>query len=434
MNSKITLDKLASLAKRRGFFYPSADIYGGVNGVYDKGHLGSLLEDRLIYLWKRHIKKSGFQITQLDGSLLGPEIMWKASGHVDGFHDLLIDCKECKARFRDDEIDFSKNCPRCGKKNWSEARQFNMMFKTSLGAASDSSNLVFLRPETAQNIFVQFKNIWSTARVKIPFGVMQIGKSFRNEITPRQLLFRMREFSQMEMEFFCHPNEAQKLFDFWVQYRLSFYESIGIQKKNIQLRKHDDNELSHYSNGTYDVEFNFPFGIKELEGIAYRTNFDLTEHSKFSQKDLSLFDDETKKSYVPHVIECSVGLERLLLAVLSDAYDEQEIEGETRVVLKLHQSVAPVFVSILPLTKNEESYAKELFKNISNMVDREIFYDESGSVGKRYRRADEIGVPYCITVDSTTLIDDTVTIRFRDSMQQERLKIIDLYDFLKKNM
>lgn len=431
MNTQVTLEKLSSLAKRRGFFYPTADIYGGLNGVFDKGHLGSLLEERIILLWKKHMKSSSYSILQFNGSILGPEIMWKASGHVDGFNDPLVDCKSCKSRFRDDEIDLNKNCPRCGNKEWSEIRQFNMMFSTQLGASSDTSTTNYLRPETAQTIFVQFKNIMSSFRVKIPFGVMQIGKSFRNEITPRQLLFRMREFSQMEMEFFCHPKDGSSFFEYWIKHRCSFYKSIGIKENSIKLRHHETFELSHYSKGTSDVEFYFPFGWKELEGIAYRTDFDLKEHTTFSKKDLMVFDEEKKESYFPHVVECSVGLERLFFAILSDAYSEEEVNGDSRIILKLDKSVAPIYLSILPLTKNEALLGREIYNKIKESIDREIIYDDSGSIGKRYRRYDEIGVPFCITIDSQSLLDNMVTIRDRDSMEQKRIFTLDILNEIK---
>ena len=372
----------------------------------------------------------------MDGALLGPEIMWKASGHVEGFHDPLVDCKVCKARFRADDIDLEKPCPRCGNKDWSDVREFHLMFKTEVGASSENSSIAYLRPETAQTMFVQFKNVMTSCRAKIPFGIAQIGKAFRNEITPKQFLFRVREFEQMEMEWFCKAETAFDFFEFWRKDRKAFYASIGINPDKIHLRDHTKEELSHYSSGTSDVEYEFPFGWKELEGIAYRGNFDLTQHSKFSGKDLAVFDEETQQSYVPHVVECSVGVGRLFLTLLFDAYREEQAptesgELETRVVLKLHPAIAPIKVAFLPLVKNLSEPAEALYKACKKGGISAQF-DVSGSIGKRYRRQDEIGTPYCITYDFQSVEDNTVTIRYRDSMKQERISIDKIYDYLKQ--
>lgn len=427
------LDSLVSFCKRRGFFYPTADIYGGINGIYDKGPLGVLFQKKIINFWIHHMKQCDFDIVEFDGALIGNTEMWTASGHVEGFHDPLVDCKSCKVRYRTDEIDLQKNCPRCGNKDWSDVRQFNMMFSTSIGASSDSSARGYLRPETAQTIFVQFKNIISTNRVKIPFGVIQIGKSFRNEITPRQFLFRMREFNQMEMEFFCKPSDALNYFKYWIDYRNDFYTALGFDESCLKIRNHEKDELSHYSQATSDFEFLFPFGWKELEGVAYRTDFDLAQHSKHSGKDLSVHDEATKTSYIPHVVECSIGLERLTLALLSHAYTEESLENnDSRIVLKLKPFLAPYLATILPLTKQEENLANSLYKNLKKQLSAHDFiYDDSGSIGKRYRRNDEIGTPYCITVDQQSLIDNTVTIRNRDTMNQERVSIDSIASHIK---
>ena len=429
-DSNSVLEKVFSLCKRRGFFFQSYDIYGGLNGIYDRGHLGFLLEKKIIDYWTNQIKNCGYPIIHYDGSLIGSKDAWKASGHVDGFHDPLIDCKACKVRYRTDEINLEKNCPRCGNKNWGDIKQFNMMFATNLGASEDSSQIAYLRPETAQSIFVSFKNIINTSRVKVPFGVIQIGKAFRNEITPRQFLFRLREFSQMEMEFFVHPKDAWSFFEFWKNERVQFYKKLGF-KDNFKARDYEKDELAHYSSATCDIEFNFPFGLKELEGIAYRTDFDLKSHSEASKKDLNLFCDETKSSYVPHVVECSVGVERIILAILCNSYFEEKCDDEVRIVLKLPIFLAPVQIAIFPLTKNEEELARKIYKNLIN--DKfECQYDESGSIGKRYRRQDEIGTPFCVTIDSNSNLKNTVTVRDRDSMSQEIVSIEKLNEFFNR--
>lgn len=422
-------DKILSLCKRRGFFYQSADIYGGMNGFYDKGPLGTLLARNLERYWIDYMESAGHQMLLVDGSIIGSHAMWKASGHVDGFSDPLVDCKNCQMRFRADDIDLEKNCSHCGKKNWSDVRQFHMMFSTQIGAMEDSLAKGFLRPETAQTIFVQFKNIMTTNRVKIPFGVMQIGKAFRNEITPKQFLFRSREFSQMEMEFFCKPDEAFSFFEFWVQKRFEFFKTLGLTEEVIRITPHKEADLSHYSKATSDIEYLYPFGWKEIEGVAYRTDFDLRSHALHAKKDLAVYDDEKKVSYIPHVVETSVGVERLLLVLLCHGYHEElEENGDTRIVLRLPLDLAPYKAAIFPLTKNEITLALAVEKNLSSLC--RVQYDESGSIGKRYRRQDEIGTPFCITVDGESLKDNTVTIRFRDSKKQERINIADIKKYI----
>lgn len=429
----VTLDKIISLCKRRGFVYPSADIYGGLNGVYDFGPLGALLKDNIRTAWKKSLKKSGESILFFDGALLGSEQVWKASGHVDNFHDPMVDCLNCKKRYRSDDPDFdiNKPCPSCGIKQWTAVRTFNMMFKTEIGASSESSSIAYLRPETAQSIFPQFKNIISTNRVKIPFGIAQIGKAFRNEITPKQFLFRMREFEQMEMEFFCKHEDSDRFFDIWKTLRLSFYESVGLTMSKIRLRPHAADELAHYSKQCTDVEYEFPFGWKELEGIAHRGAYDLTQHATFSGKDLTVHDEQSNTHYTPEVVECSVGTDRLLLTILFDAYQEDIIDGEERIVLNLHPSIAPIKAAIMPLTKKLSDNARTLFQTIAQETGLELIFDDSGSIGKRYRRQDEIGTPFCITYDFESLTDNSVTIRDRTTTTQQRIAIDHITQYLK---
>jgi len=425
-----TLDDIVALCKRRGFVFQSSEIYGGLNGVYDFGPLGTLIKNNIRDAWTKSIKSPDKTMFFLEGSLLGPEAIWKASGHVDNFHDPMIDCTNCKKRFRadDPDIDITGPCPNCGKKAWTEVRQFNMMFKTQLGAIAEQSAVAYLRPETAQAIFINFKNVMSSNRVKIPFGIAQIGKSFRNEITPKQFLFRMREFEQMEMEWFCTPESSNEWFDYWKEKRLAFYASIGLTIDRIRLRPHEKDELSHYSSQTSDVEYEYPFGWKELEGVAHRGDYDLSQHIKHSGKDLSVFDEETQKSFIPNVIECSVGTDRLFLTVLFDAYHSDTLGGEERTVLKLHPTIAPIKAAFLPLTKKLSDNMRPLFLAIAQ-AGFSVEFDESGSIGKRYRRHDEIGTPVCFTYDFDSLEDNCVTVRDRDTLKQERISIekVELY-------
>ena len=427
------LDKIIALAKRRGFVYQSAEIYGGLNGVYDFGHLGFFLKKNIRDAWIQSIFSTEPAILFLEGSLLGPEAMWDASGHTKHFSDPLVDCTECKHRFRSDEIDLGKPCLVCGKKAWTDVRQFQLMFQTHVGASVGTGSIAYLRPETAQTIFVQFKNMLATNRVKMPFGIAQIGKAFRNEITPKQFLFRVREFEQMELEWFCKPDQASHYFSTWVNARKEFYKTIGIRSDHITFRVHESDELAHYSKQTTDIEYKFPFGWKEIEGIANRGDFDLRQHSVHSGKELSIYDDETKQSYTPHVIECSVGVDRLFLALLCDAYTEDVIGGEPRTVLRLLPRMAPIKAAVLPLVKKLSDAAHALYKDLTK-TGYMIEFDESGSIGKRYRRQDEIGTPFCITYDFDSQEDNAVTVRHRDTTKQERIAFDSLKEYLDSNL
>jgi glycyl-tRNA synthetase len=428
--SVVTLEKIVSLCKRRGLIFQSADIYGGLNGVYDFGPLGTSLKKNIRKSWEQAIKKFSKNIIFMEGSLLGSEDVWRASGHISNFHDPMVDCLNCKHRFRADEIDLTKSCASCGVKNWTEPREFNLMFKTQMGALADSTSNAYLRPETAQSIFINFKNIISTYRVKIPFGIAQIGKSFRNEITPRQFLFRTREFEQMEIEWFCKPEESLAVFEQWLKARQDYYYNLGFNEHDIRFKAHAKEDLSHYSVCCTDVEYLFPFGWKELEGIAHRGDFDLSTHSKHSGKNLEVYEEENKKSYTPHVVECSVGTDRLMLALLCRAYREDEVEGETRIYLDLKPAIAPVTVAILPLTKKLSENAAPIFKELEDH-DIAVEFDDAGSVGKRYRRQDEIGTPLCVTFDFESLEDNCVTVRDRNSTKQERIAIKDIAKYVK---
>ena len=428
-NSRPTLDTIVALCKRRGFVYPAADIYGGINGIYDFGHLGTLMKQNIRALWISSLANKRGEIVQIEGALLGPEAVWKASGHIDGFHDPMIDCKACKKRFRADEINLEKGCQSCGKKDWTDVRNFNMMFKTELGALESAASTAYLRPETAQSIFVNFKNVMSTNRVKIPFGIAQIGKAFRNEITPKQFLFRMREFEQMEMQWFCKQDNAPEEFASWTEQRLGFYKALGINQDRIRIHEQTKDELAHYSTSALDIEYEFPFGWKEVEGVHHRGDFDLSEHSKHSGKDLGIFDDETKESYTPDVVECSVGVDRLFLTFLFDAYQEDEVEGEKRVVLKIHPAIAPIKLAFFPLSKKLEEPLRKLYEFYAQRG-ISVQFDSSGSIGKRYRRQDEIGTPFCITYDFDSEQDHCVTVRNRDTTKQERISIEKLPEYL----
>ncbi len=433
--STATLEKITSLCKRRGFVYPSADIYGGINGIYDFGPLGTVLKQNIRTLWQQHMEQTGKKIVFLEGAIIGSHAMWSASGHVENFHDPMVDCTNCKKRFRADEFNIATTaCPSCGLKAWTDVRQFNMMFSTKLGASEDNSSIAYLRPETAQAIFVNFKNVMSTNRVKIPFGIAQIGKAFRNEITPKQFLFRMREFEQMEMEWFCKSEDADEFFEFWQNTRFNFFKSIGLDETKLRLRPHASDELAHYSTKCTDVEYNFPFGWKELEGIANRGNFDLSQHSKHSGKDLSVYDNETQTSYTPHVIECSIGVDRLFLTLLFDSYTQDSVEGQERTVLKFHPSVAPIKAAFLPLTKKLTEPMHKIYTNVKSETKLSLEFDESGSIGKRYRRHDEIGTPLCFTFDFDSLEDNCVTVRDRDTLKQERISIDQIENYLIKTL
>lgn len=425
-----SLEDIVALCKRRGLVFQSADIYGGLNGAYDFGHIGALIKQNIRNAWKKSIQTIDGDILFFEGTILAPHKVWEASGHVQNFNDPMVDCLVCKKRYRTDEIDLAHPCPHCGNRSWTDMRQFNMMFKTEAGALADQSSTVYLRPETAQSIFINFKNVMSSSRVKIPFGIAQIGKAFRNEITPKQFLFRMREFEQMEIEWFCTSQTAPAFFEQWITLRSDFYTHIGIQPSHIRLHEHSKDELAHYSKRCIDVEFQFPFGWKELEGIAHRGNFDLSQHSSYAGKELTVFDETTKQSYHPDVVECSVGTDRLFLALLCDAYRQETVEGETRDVLNLNPAIAPIKAAFLPLVKKLNEPMEKLYKTIKKTMNIECEFDDSGSIGKRYRRQDEIGTPVCFTYDFESINDHCVTARNRDTLAQERISIDQVQQYL----
>jgi len=439
------MEKIVSLCKRRGFIFQSSEIYGGLNGLWDYGPLGVELKRNLKNYWWRVMVHERDDVVGMDGSILMNRLVWKASGHEDTFTDPMVDCRSCKARLRADQLVEKKGvnqCPVCGGKDLTEPRSFNLMFKTYVGATEDESSVTYLRPETAQAIFVQFKNIMEVSRKKLPFGIAQIGKAFRNEINPRNFTFRSREFEQMELEYFCRPDEGLKLLEYWKDQRLKFYENIGLPREKLHVLTVPAEERAFYSKGTYDIEYDFPFGRQELEGVAYRTDYDLAQHQKASGKSLEYFDDETKEKFIPHVVEPSAGVDRTVLALICEAYSEDEAPDEkgkleTRTVLRLHPRIAPVKCAVFPLLKNKEPLVAKARKIVDLLRPHMfVFYDESGAIGRRYRRQDEIGTPFGITVDFETLgekapaLRDTVTLRERDSMKQERVKISDLLDVL----
>jgi len=439
------MEKIVSLCKRRGFIFQSSEIYGGLNGVWDYGPLGTELKRNVKDYWWRVTVRERDDVVGLDGAILMNRAVWKASGHEETFSDPMVDCRTCKARLRADQIaekNGVKRCPNCGGKDLTEPRPFNLMFKTYVGATEDELSLTYLRPETAQAIFVQFKNVLDVSRKKLPFGIAQIGKAFRNEINPRNFTFRSREFEQMELEYFCRPEQGLELLEYWKEERLKFYENIGIRRDRLHVKKVSDEERAFYSRGTYDIEYEFPFGVQELEGVAYRTDFDLTQHIKASGKPLDYFDEETKERFVPHVVEPSAGVDRTVLALICDAYAEDEAPDdkgkmETRIVLRFHPRIAPVKVAVFPLLKNKEALvakAREVQQLLRPHMN--VFYDEGGAIGRRYRRQDEIGTPFGVTIDFETLgekgeaLRDTVTLRDRNSMKQERVKISELLQLL----
>jgi glycyl-tRNA synthetase len=439
------MEKIVSLCKRRGFIFQSSEIYGGLNGLWDYGPLGVELKRNLKNYWWRVMVHERSDIVGMDGSILMNRAVWKASGHQDTFTDPMIDCRSCKSRLRADQVfekKGGKQCPVCGSKDLTEPRAFNLMFKTYVGATEDESSLTYLRPETAQAIFVQFKNVLEVSRKKLPFGIAQIGKAFRNEINPRNFTFRSREFEQMELEYFCRPEQGMELLEYWKDERLKFYENIGIPRSKLHVLNVPDEERAFYSKGTYDIEYDFPFGRQELEGVAYRTDYDLSQHQNASGKSLEYFDEETKQKFIPHVVEPSAGVDRTVLALICEAYSEDQAPDdkgnmETRIVLRFHPRVAPIKCAVLPLLKNKEplvAKAKEIVDLLRPHM--YIFYDESGAIGRRYRRQDEIGTPFAITVDFETLgekdpaLHDTVTLRDRDSMKQERVKMSELTQLL----
>ncbi len=435
--SEVTLEEIVGLCKRRGFIFPSSEIYGGVGSTYDYGHYGVLLRNNVKNAWWRAMLTERDDIVALDSAIIQHPRVWEASGHVAGFSDPMVDCKTCKKRFREDKLDIGE----CGKKpsklpgegpdcELTEARQFNLMFKTQVGPVAETGSEAFLRPETAQGIFINFKNVLQFSRQKPPFGIAQIGKSFRNEITTGNFIFRTREFEQMEMEFFCPPDEAEQWHEHWMEQRMRWYTDLGIRPENLILRPHEADELSHYSSATSDIEYLFPMGFSELEGIANRGDFDLTQHAEFSGEKLEYFDQQSGERYVPHVIEPAAGVDRATLAFMVDAYWTEEIEGRQRTVLSLHPRLAPVKVAVLPLVNKEgmDDRAREIYDSLKHRIGAE--YDAKGAIGKRYRRHDEIGTPWCVTVDGQTAEDDTVTLRDRDSLEQSRVPVEGLAEAL----
>ena len=426
------MEKLVSLAKRRGFFFQSSEIYGGIQGVWDYGPLGVALRNNIKRSWWRSMVELRDDVVGIDAGILMNPKVWVASGHVQNFTDPLVECKKCHQRFRADQVSGPRHEADGGE--FTEARQFNLMFKTFMGPAEDSSTQVYLRPETAQGIFVNFANILNSTRMRPPFGIAQIGKAFRNEITPGNPIFRLREFEQMELEYFVPPAEEMKWLEYWKEQRLEWYLALGVRREHLRLRAHDKNELAHYARGAFDVEYEFPFGWSELEGIAARGDFDLAAHQKASGKDLSYFDDIIRERYLPHVVEPSAGVDRSMLTILIDAYHEEQVRDEQRVVLKLHPSVAPVQVAILPLSRKEPLMAS------AQAVEHELRpffrteYDDTQSIGKRYRRQDEIGTPYAVTIDFETATDQSATIRSRDEMSQVRVPLAGLKQALQERL
>ncbi|NBP50762.1 MAG: glycine--tRNA ligase [Actinobacteria bacterium] len=420
------LDQVVNLAKRRGFVYPSAEIYGGFRSSYDYGPLGSLMLRNVKDAWVRTMVQQRDDVVLIDAAILGPPQVFQASGHLENFSDPLVDCTVCKRRFREDQLD-DRDCPQQRKGcSFTESRAFNLMFRTTAGPVEGSGAEVYMRPETAQGMFVNFANVLQTSRKKPPFGIAQVGKSFRNEITPGNFIFRTREFEQMELEFFVPPAESGKWYEYWCEARLGWYRDLGIPADMLRIRAHAADELSHYSAGTSDIEFRFPWGWGELEGIAQRTDFDLNRHAQHSGQRLDFFDQSTNERYVPYVVEPAAGANRAMAAFLLAAYDEDEVAGESRTVLRLHPRLAPYQVAVLPLSKKDElsGPAREVFASLSAryMCD----YDETQAIGRRYRRQDEIGTPWCVTVDFDTLTDGAVTIRERDTTRQERVPVASL--------
>lgn len=422
----VTMDKIVSLCKRRGYIYQSSEIYGKLNACYDYGPLGVELKKNIKEVWWRSMVYEHDNIVGLDAAILMHPRVWEASGHVEGFNDPLVDCKQCKNRFREDEIPPEKlalkQCPVCGTKgSLTDARQFNLMFKTHMGAVEDNASVIYLRPETAQGIYVNYKNVMDSSRLKIPFGIAQIGKAFRNEITPGNFIFRTREFEQMEMQFFVKPGDDDEYFEEWKQKRIAFYDRMGIRKEKLRFHEHGPDELAHYAKAAFDIEYEFPIGWKELEGVHNRTDFDLSRHQEYSGKDLSYFDDVNRERYIPYIIETSAGVDRTLLTCLVDAYEEEELAKDTRIVLHLDPKLAPIKAAVMPLVNRDgmPDIALNIYHDLKKHMN--IFYDKGGSIGRRYRRQDEAGTPFCITVDSQTLEDGTVTVRDRDTLEQIRI-------------
>ena len=439
------MEKIVSLCKRRGFIFQSSEIYGGLNGCWDYGPLGVELKRNLKDFWWRRMTRERDDVVGMDGSILMNRKVWQASGHEGTFLDPMVDCKTCQARFRADQLATStcllkpsRSPENCGQSELTEPRTFNLMLKTFIGASESEDSLTYLRPETAQSIFVQFRNVLDTSRKKLPFGIAQIGKAFRNEINPRNYIFRSREFEQMELEYFCRPEQGMDLLKYWLEERLKFYVDIGLPRERLKVLDVPAADRAFYSNGTYDIEYEFPFGTQELEGVAYRTDYDLKQHMEASGKPLDYFDDETKEKFIPHVVEPSAGVDRTVLALICEAYAEETVpdakgNADTREVLRFHPRMAPVKCGVFPLLKNQPALvakAREVQALLRSHVN--VFYDETGAIGRRYRRQDEVGTPFGVTVDFETLgergdeFKDTVTLRHRDSMAQERIRIADL--------
>ena len=431
----VTLDTISNLAKQRGFAFQSSEIYGGLRSAYDYGPLGVELLRNVKEEWWRSMVQERADIVGLDSAIIQARRVWQASGHEEVFHDPMVECRNCNSRHRLDKLDDPDKCPTCGVSGqFTEPMEFNLMLRTHMGPVESDENLVFLRPETAQGIFINYENVRRSNRLKLPFGIAQIGKSFRNEITPGQFVFRTREFEQMEMEFFCAPEEADEWFQYWLDARMEWYIDLGMTRERLRLRHHEADELSHYSAGTADVEFDFPWGWDELEGIANRTDFDLRQHTEFSGEDLRYFDQEANERFFPYVIEPAAGATRTTFAFLIDAYREEEVEGETRTVLRLHHRLAPYKVAVLPLSKKDELI--EPAERVAAELRRHwmVELDITQSIGRRYRRQDEIGTPYCVTVDFDSLDDQAVTVRDRDSMAQDRVSMDKLVSYLQQKL
>ncbi len=453
------MEKIVSLCKRRGFVFPNSEIYGGMANSWDYGPVGVELKNNIKQLWWKFFVQSREDILGIDGAIISNPKVWEASGHTEGFNDMLVDCKKCKERFRVDHlIEEQTNlkmegksageladillkkeikCPSCNKPDWTKPKNFNLLFKTHIGPVEDDGSIAYLRGETAQNMFVDFKNILNSNPKKLPFGLAQIGKAFRNEITTGNFIFRVREFEQMEIEYFIQPDaDWKKIFENWLKEMKKWMDLIGVNKKSYSIRQHGKKELSHYSKKTVDIEYNFPFGTKELYGLAYRTDYDLSQHQKKSGQDLTYFDEEKNKRFLPHVIEPTFGVDRTFLMLLCEAYTEEKVkDNEKRMVLKLKPSIAPYKVAVFPLLKNKKELvnkAREVYKELSSHFN--AFWDDRGNIGKRYRYQDEIGTPYCVTVDFDSIKDDSVTVRDRDSMKQERMKVEELGGWLEERI
>ncbi len=432
---ELQFETLVSLCKRRGFVFPSSEIYGGIGGFWDYGPLGVEMKNNIKQAWWRSMVQERDDVVGIDASIIMNPRVWEASGHVAVFTDPMVDCKNCKHRFRADHLD-SDVCPECGAKGeFTEARPFNLMFKTFVGPVEESASQVYLRPETAQAMFTNFDNVVTSMRRKLPFGIAQIGRSFRNEITPGNFIFRDREFEQMEMEYFCKPGTDEEWHEHWIEARFNWFKALGVREENLRIRPHDKEELSHYSKGTSDIEYHFEtMGWSELEGVANRTDFDLKQHAEHSGKSLTYFDEESNQHIVPYVIEPALGVDRTFLVLIYDGYREEEVNGEKRVYLKLHPTVAPIKVAVLPLSRNEKltPLAREVHARLRPHFMTQ--FDDAQSIGRRYRRQDEIGTPLCVTVDFDSLDDNAVTIRERDSMQQSRVAIEELVPALREKL